>query len=270
MRFHLRFLAILTCLLLGAARHAAAADAGDFVPYNYLDSGDHIVLPGQLYVPTAYASDPKTPRPLILFLHGSGESGTDNLSQINGNIDNLLAAAKTRGAFLYAPQTQTDFDDAKILANVMTMIDRAIADRSVDRNRIYITGLSMGGGGVWNFASQFPDRVAAVVPISASDPVAAFKPANLAHKPIWAFHARNDTVVPIQADRDLLNNLLTLAGRPAPTFPPTSDTSSPNVQFDDASLDLHYTDYRGDHGIWPEVYNTPALYDWMFAHGAMN
>jgi predicted peptidase len=267
---HLRYgiPALVTCILFRVAQLAVAADAGDFVPYNFLDGNGKVVLPGQLYVPAAYATDPKTLRPLILFLHGSGESGTNNLDQINGNIDNLHAAAKARGAFLYAPQSQTDFDDAKILANIMTMIDRAVADRSVDRNRIYITGISMGGGGVWNFASQFPDRIAAIVPISASDPMPAFKAANLAHKPIWAFHARNDTVVPVQADRDLINSLLTQAGRPTQIFPPTTDTTSPNVQFDDPSLDLHYTDYRGDHGIWPEVYSTPALYDWMFAQGA--
>jgi predicted peptidase len=268
MGLRLSFSAVAICMLLVDARVAAAADATKFVPYNFIDSANRLVLPGQLHVPAECTTDPKTRRPLILFLHGSGEAGTDNLNQINGNIDPLLAAAEARGAFLYAPQSITDWDDESFLADVMTMIDRAIAERGVDRNRIYVTGLSMGGGGVWNLVSRFPDRFAAAVPISASDPTSNFEPANLAHQPIWAFHARNDTVVPVQPDRDLINNLLMLADRPTSTFPPTSDTSSPNVQFDDASLDLHYTDFRGDHGIWPEIYNTPALYEWMFAHGA--
>jgi predicted peptidase len=84
---------------------ATAASVADFTNFSLVDTFGNLVLPGRLYVPPQALSNPAQPRPLILFLHGGGEAGTDNLLQINSNIDNLLAAAKQRGAFLYAPQS---------------------------------------------------------------------------------------------------------------------------------------------------------------------
>ena len=68
--------------------------------------------------------------------------------------------------------------------------------------------------------------------------------------------------------RDIIDTFLTIAGQPLPTYPPLN-TFGPNVQYDFPPLDLHYTDWRGSHGIWGPVYATPALYDWMFAHGVV-
>jgi predicted peptidase len=107
----------------------------------------------------------RSARPLILFMHGAGETGTDNVDQINRNIDNLLAEAKVRGAFLLAPQTNTTWADTTITSRTATMIDRALAAQHVDVNRIYVTGLSLGGGGVWNMLNRYPTRFAASVPI---------------------------------------------------------------------------------------------------------
>jgi predicted peptidase len=143
---------------------SSAANVSDFINYS-VDSNNNVQLPGRLHVPADYAANPDIERPLILFLHGGGESGTNNLAQINGNVDNLLAAAKQRGAFLYAPQTNSGWGDGPSIPNAMTMIDRAIADFNVDTNRVYVTGLSLGGGGVWNVLNQFAERVAASVPI---------------------------------------------------------------------------------------------------------
>ena len=187
-------------------------------------------------------------------------------AQINGNIDNLLAAAKTRGAFLYAPQTSIGWENQILLNDAMKMIDRAITDRSVDPKRIYVTGLSLGGGAVWNFLDLFPDRVAASVPISAVYPFASYVPANIVHEPIWAWASRSDTNVPITVTRTVINGLLTEAGLPLPTY--TTNNFAPDQHLDFPPLDLHYSDIRGGHGIWPTVYNTPAMYDWMFSHGA--
>lgn len=247
---------------------AFAANVSDFQVYNYLDAGNNILLRGRLYVPAEYASDPNTQRPLILFLHGSGESGINNTSQVNGNIDNLLAAAKARGAFLYAPQTNIGWSNSTLFDYAMSMIDRAVAEMNVDTNRIYVTGLSMGGGGTWNFLNQFPDRVAAAVPICASPPYPSFNFSELLDEPIWAFHGRFDTTVPTTVTRDMINTFLTLAGQPLPTYPELN-TFGPNVQFDFPPLDLHYTDWRGSHGIWGPVYAQPALYDWMFSLGVV-
>jgi predicted peptidase len=252
------------------ARPSAAASVNDFQIYNFVDESNVTRLLGRLHVPADYSSDPATLRPLILFLHGAGESGTNNVAQINGNIDNLLTAAKARDAFLYAPQTNSGWENPIQFTRAMTMIDRAIAEQRVDPNRIYVTGLSMGGGGAWNFLNQFPDRVAATVPICGVYPAFGFEPSNVVNEPIWAFHGRNDTTVPVQVTRDVVNSLLIEAGLPIPEYPPTiNNVFGPIETFDNPPLDLHYTDYRGGHGIWPQVYNRPDLYDWMFAHGAV-
>src|ERR1044072_1061470 len=88
-----------------------AANVADFSNFS-LTTGLTTLLPGRLYIPPEATSDPSIARPLILFLHGSGENGTNNLSQINVNIDNLLAEAKQRGAFLYAPQSTSGWSSS--------------------------------------------------------------------------------------------------------------------------------------------------------------
>jgi predicted peptidase len=248
------------------ARSAAAASVNDFVDYSLRDESNMVLLPGRLHVPAAYASDPTTPRPLILFLHGGGEVGTDNLLQINGNIDRLLLfGGKARGAFLYAPQTRTGWYQENELANTMAMIDRAIAEWNVDPTRIYVTGLSLGGGGVWNYLSTFSERFAAGVPICAIGPSVLFPPAIVAHEPIWAFHARNDNIVPPTSSREIIDVLLGTEGQPQPNYPALNDFTS-DFQFDSTVLDIHYSEYRtGGHGIWSRVYSTAAMYDWLFA-----
>lgn len=266
-RFVLAFILIFSASVLSGAVHAA--NPNEFEVYNLVDELSVLRLRGRLFVPESYASAPTTPRPLILFLHGSGESGTNNTAQVNGNIDNLLAAAKTHDAFLYAPQTNSGWEQTVLLGRAMTMIDRAIAERSVDPNRIYVTGLSMGGGGAWNFLHQFPDRIAATVPICGVYPSFGYMPSTIVDEPIWAFHGRGDTSVPVEVTREVVNSLLTEAGQPLPTYPPKSNVFAPHATFDFPPLDLHYTDMRGNHGIWPEVYAMPQLYDWMFAHGAV-
>ncbi len=244
----------------GAARGASVSDFFDFT----LRSGATTLLPGRLYVPPE-ASDPSVPRPLILSLHGAGESGTNNTGQINSNIDNLLAEAKRRGAFLYAPQTNGGWASTTILDRVMTMVDRSIAEQNVDGDRLYVTGLSMGGGGTWNMLHRFGDRFAAGVPICAVSPAAGLPASNLVDAAIWAFHARNDSVVSFNASRTVINGILTAAKEPLPTYPSVRSTA--DFHFDSADLDLHYTEYGlGGHGIWGRVFSTPAMYDWLFAH----
>ncbi len=270
MRFHKTISMILYIAALVPAASACAANVSDFAVFNYLDNNGNVLLPGRLYVPTDFATNPNIPRPIILFFHGSGESGTNNTSQVNGNIDNLLTAAKNRGAFLYAPQTNFGWSDPTILSWAMTMVDRAITDYHADTDRFYVTGLSLGGGGTWNFLDLYPDRVAAAVPICGSPPAPYFQPATILHEPIWAFHGRFDSTVPVGVTRDIIDSLLTEAGQTPPTYLPPN-TFAPHIQYDFPPLDLHYTDMRGGHGIWPEVYNdfsidNEYLYDWLFSH----
>src|SRR5688572_14546924 len=154
------------------------ANVNDFLDFSLRSGTNALLLPGRMYVPPE-AANPAQPRPLILFLHGAGESGTNNVTQVNQNIDNLLAEAKQRGAFLYAPQTNNTWAPATTIDNTMLMINGALISYNVDASRLYVTGLSMGGGGVWNMLNRFPDRFAAGVPIAAVSPASGFLSANL-------------------------------------------------------------------------------------------
>jgi predicted peptidase len=122
---------------------------------------------------------------------------------------------------------------------------------------------------VWNFLNQFPNRVAAAVPICGVSPSGTFLPVNVVDEPIWAFHARNDSTVSVATSRTVINRLLSEAHQPPPSYPSLTDFSA-DFKFDSSLLDLHYTEYRtGGHGIWGQVYNTAAMYNWMFAHSAV-
>jgi predicted peptidase len=241
-----------------------AASVSDFADFS-LRSGATTILPGRLYVPPE-ASAGGAPRPLILFLHGGGETGTNNVAQINGNIDNLLAEAKRRGAFLYAPQSTGAWSSATLTANVMTMIDRSLAEQHVDPNRLYVTGLSNGGGGTWNMLSRYATRFAAGIPICGVTPASDFVPSRLASQAIAAFHARNDGVVSVGTSQNVINSILNAAHQPLPMYPSRRDATT-NFVFSAPGLDLSYVEFAtGGHGIWPAVYNSPPLYDWLFAH----
>jgi poly(3-hydroxybutyrate) depolymerase len=276
-------------ILLLTARSLTAANVADFVDYSLVGRG--VQLPGRLYVPPEAISNPAVVRPLILFLHGGGETGTNNLSQINANIDNLLAEAKSLGAYLYAPQSTTNWNSTTLTSNVMTMIDRAVAEQNVDSRRLYVTGLSNGGGGTWNMLSRFPGRFAAGLPISGISPAADFAAANLVDTPIWAFHARDDTVVSVNSSRSVVNSLLASAHEPLPSYPAAGSStdfflSNPNLnthrileQLVDQQpnvsdshiggdqLDLLYYELSfGGHAIWSGVYDSPPVYGWLFSH----
>jgi poly(3-hydroxybutyrate) depolymerase len=283
------------CVLMGVlsamaiARFAGAANVSDFIDFSLRNNSNQVILPGRLYVPPE-ASNLATPRPFILFFHGAGEDGTDNVSQVNANIDNLLAEAKRRGAYLYAPQTTNAWNGISLLNNVQTMIVRAEATQNVDSHRLYVTGLSNGGGGTWTMLSRFPTEFAAAVPISGVKPATDFVAAHLLNEPIWAFHARDDTTVSVSVSHDTISSLLTADGYPLPTYPASGSAndffiSNPDVPFHQtvenliqggtvseyripgSHLDLMYYELAtGGHIIWPGVYDSPQVYDWMFAH----
>jgi predicted peptidase len=286
-----RWFVIVLAIGLARGTPAVAANVADFTDYSLRNSRGGVVLPGRLYVPPEAVADPTTPRPLVLFLHGGGETGTNNVSQINANIDNLLAEAKSLGAFLYAPQSTTNWNSTTLTGNVMTMIDRAVAEQNVDGRRLYVTGISNGGGGTWNMLSRYPDRFAAGLPIAGINPASDFLASRLVETPVWAFHARDDTVVSVGASRSVVNGILAAAHESLPTYPAAGSAndffvSNPNFNIHRVleglvdeepnvtsfhltgdQLDLLYYELSvGGHGIWNGVYSAPPVYGWLFSH----
>jgi poly(3-hydroxybutyrate) depolymerase len=258
MHFLRRFIpCVAVVALCGRAASCGAANVSDFINFSTPS------VPGRMFVPPEATS---SARPLILFLHGAGETGTNNISQINPNIDNLLTGAKARGAFLYAPQATTfTWGDLGRTTTVMSMIDQAITQYNVDADRVYVTGLSMGGGGVWNMLNRFPDRFAAGVPIAAVSPNSDFAASNLVGTPTWAFHARNDGSVSPVASRQVVSAILSAAGTSSLVFPSVSDITT-TVRYANDEVGLHWTEWsRGGHGIWGPVFNMSEMYNWMFS-----
>lgn len=271
--------AVIGALSVAAAATCSAASVTDFIDWSMTTSGGTVQLAGRLYVPADY--DSSKSYPIVVFYHGSGEGGYDNVSQINGNINNLLAHCKTRDAFLYAPQSPTGLwgggpNISTQTARSITMVDRALAAYNIDPDRQYVTGLSGGGLGTWEAASKFPGRFAAAAPLCANWTMGEPYSTTLANMPVWAFHARDDNSGNnVSYTRNEVNNILVDGGFHSVGFPLDKadgvDFYDGSPYYTDGSTFLaenlvRYTEYAsGGHSIWNRVYNEEPLYDWMFS-----
>jgi predicted peptidase len=178
--------------------------------------------------------------PLILFLHGAGESGNDlNLVKKHGP-PKIVETKKDFPFIVVSPQAPRFGWDVDTLN---ALLDDVVANYKVDKDRIYLTGLSMGGGGTWMLAAAHPERFAAIVPICGfqNTPADARKLKDL---PIWVFHGAKDTAVPLKRSEDMVKAL--------------KDVDAVEVKF---------TVYpEAGHDSWTEAYDNPELYKWLLEH----
>ncbi len=155
-----------------------------------------------VYVPPNY--DPAKPTPTILFLHGSGESGTDGRKQTAVGLGSAIELNRAAWPFIVIfpqkPDTKSQWIDHKQM--VLDIVAKTEDEYNIDPNRFYLTGLSQGGAGTWAFGSLYPDKWAALVPICGyyRNMGDQFLPQSIAIRvkdlPIWAFHGLKDNVVP--------------------------------------------------------------------------
>ena len=142
--------------------------------------------------------------PLIIWLHGLGERGTNNTSQLNNGVVNLANDTNQAydPAFVMVPQNPTSaggWTSSYITADFISesrlflAIDDLVARNRVDRDRIYLMGLSYGGGGTWDYGTRFPGYFAAIAPMSMSGSGGKNSLALMADLPIWAFAAQDDS-----------------------------------------------------------------------------
>jgi len=201
-----------------------------------------------LYVPEAYGKDRKAKWPLVLFLHGMGECGT-NLELLKKHP--LPEMLETRGDFpaiVVSPQLRSPYDGWEPELEALNALLLQIQSRlSVDPKRVYVTGLSMGGSGAWRIVLRFPRRFAAVVPVAGFwDWGNRGLPSNicdLRDLPIWAFHGGRDSSVPLWQD-EIIVAALKACG-----------SSLKFTVYDDAEHE----------DTWRKAYADPALFDWMLA-----
>jgi predicted peptidase len=192
------------------------------------------------YLPQEYDADQAKVWPLVLFLHGSGERGTNVQDVKKHGPPKLVEAGKQFPFILVSPQCPPGkWWDAYTLD---ALIDDIAAKYHVDPDRTYVTGLSMGGFGTWDLVRHYPNKFAAIVPVcGGGDPqfVKAY-----AHVPVWAFHGEDDHTVPIKRSEEMID-ALKAAGDP----------------------EVKFTRYPGvGHDSWVKAYDDPELYEWLLSH----
>ncbi len=194
-----------------------------------------------LFLPEDY--DKKQQRwPLIMFLHGAGERGSDLTKVKVHGPPKIVENRKDFPFIVVSPQCpENDWWTGKVEV-LINLLDDIVARYKVDTERVYLTGLSMGGFGTWSLASEYPERFAAIAPICGGGnriPVAL----RLRDMPVWVFHGAKDKVVSLEESEEMVNAIRSRGG---------------NVKF------TIYPD--AGHDSWTESYDNQELYDWFLEH----
>ena len=218
-------------------------------------SNGKAVMPYRLLRPADVRA--KETFPLVIFLHGAGERGTDNEANIR-HIAPLFSNPEYRArypCYVLAPQCPENMmwaghdrgpggllmrsDPTAPMTLVLELLDRIEKEYPIDRTRIYVTGLSMGGFGTWDLLARFPHRFAAAVPVCGGGDVSTAH--TFRHVPVWAFHGALDKVVAPRQSRAMVSALQESGGTPG------------------------YTEYpHAGHDSWEYAYRDPLLLPWLF------
>jgi predicted peptidase len=214
----------------------------------------------QIFVPESWS--PLEKWPVVLFLHGAGERGTDGRAQTEVGIGPAIRRDPSRfPAVVVMPQCRRGvwWNDETMERLALGTLEEAIAQFNGDPNRIYLTGLSMGGYGTFHFAAAHPGRFAALVPICGgiTPPQVLRREGNPADEaggpyrlaaagigatPVWIFHGEADPVVPVSESRRMAKAL------------------------EEAGAAVRYTEYEGvGHNSWDRAYAEPGLLTWMLS-----
>ncbi|MGJ8655441.1 MAG: dienelactone hydrolase family protein [Akkermansiaceae bacterium] len=243
---------LLIGFLLCGITHAAQEK---FAAMTY-ESADKQSLNYRIHIPKDL--NPKKLYPLVLFFHGAGERGNDNQKQLKHGAQELLnySEKSNQNAFIIAPQCPKNHQWVNApwgaLSHTMPpepstnmqlatqLLQEKIKTLPVDPQRIYITGISMGGFGTWDLIQRHPDLFAAAIPICGGGDTA--QAAKLTKLPIWAFHGDKDTAVKTSRSRDMIAAIKKAGGTP------------------------NYTEYPGvAHNSWTRTYNNPEVLKWLFS-----
>lgn len=202
--------------------------------------------------------DDKKKYPLIIFFHGSGSRGDDNTRQLTNGAKDILAYSEASGnqAIIIAPQCPKNMRWANVsfktldaprpkepsatMKLVMGLLDETASKLPVDKDRIYVTGLSMGGAGTWDILQRIPDTFAAAIPVCGYGGDKKMAVA-LKDVPIWVFHGDADNVVKVKYSQDMVAALK------------------------DAGSKVKYTEYKGvGHDAWSKTYSNKEVLKWLF------
>jgi len=193
-----------------------------------------------LFLPEGYGE--KQQRwPMILFLHGAGERGSDLKEVKRHGPPKIVEKQKDFPFIVVSPQCPKDDWWPEKVEVLINLLDDIVARYDVDTDKIYLTGLSMGGHGTWALASAYPDRFAAIAPVCGGG--SRYMACKLKDIPVWAFHGAKDKVVPLKESEEMVNATKKLGGNARLTVYPDAG-----------------------HDSWTETYNNQELYDWFLQH----
>ncbi|MEM9016844.1 MAG: prolyl oligopeptidase family serine peptidase [Verrucomicrobiota bacterium] len=197
-----------------------------------------------LSLPDGYVADEKKKWPLVIFLHGAGERGEDITKVAIHGPPKRVEEGADFPFILASPQCPSEewWTDQPVLE----LVDYIEEAYRVDPDRIYLTGLSMGGYGTWHFATLAPRRFAAIAPVCGGG--VPYKMRWIKHLPIWIFHGAEDRAVPL-GESERLVKALEKHGNEFVKF-----TIYPEI----------------GHDSWTETYNDPEFYDWLLSHRRSN
>jgi predicted peptidase len=193
-----------------------------------------------IYLPKDYAKDKQKKWPVLVFLHGSGERGSDlNKVKFHGPPKIVETEKKDLPFIIVSPQCP-DGEWWKPVS-VIGLVDEVLAKYRADADRVYLTGLSMGGFGTWQTACEFPDRFAAIAPVCGGGIM--YQAQMLKNVPVWAFHGEKDQAVPFQESVKMCSAVQQFGGNAKLTLYPTLT-----------------------HDSWTATYANAELYMWLLSH----
>jgi predicted peptidase len=239
----------------GEAGPAADPAAAAFEPRTYTDAKGE-ALPYRLLKPENY--DPKQKYPLVIFFHGAGERGTDNVAQLKHCVTTFVKpdVRAKHPCFVLVPQcppnqkwVDMDWSGEKgtqpaapspSMRKALELIEALQKEFSIDAKRLYVSGISMGGYATWDILCRKPEMFAAGIPICGGGDDT--KAAAMAKIPVWAFHGDEDKSVKVDRTRAMIHAIKDAGGNPK------------------------YTEYKGvGHDSWTKAYAEPELLSWLFA-----
>ena len=200
-----------------------------------------------LYLPPGYREEPAKEWPLILFLHGSGERGEELERVKNTGLPKVLDGEMSIPFIVVSPQCPRDetWQNGWIKEGLNALLEDVMKQYRVDRRRVYLTGLSMGGYGTWALGAAHPEKFAALAPICGGGDTDWA--GQLRRIPIWTFHGAKDDVVPVSAMSEMTNAMHRYHGTVRATVYP-----------------------EAGHDSWSATYTNSELYAWFLTHELTN
>jgi predicted peptidase len=207
------------------------------------------IMPYRLLIPSGYNN--KKRYPLVIWLHGAGGAGTDNVAQISEDQirgTHIWTEPQNQAkypAFVLAPQSPGNWVEelnrlSPEMRSVLEILAAVKSEFNIDATRIYVAGQSDGGYGTWNLITQRPDVFAAAIPLCGGGDLRSAN--RVARMPLWIFHGDRDDVIPVTESRKMVAAIQKAGGRP------------------------RYTEYTGvGHDVWKRAFSEPALVPWLFA-----